>query len=90
VNNSVHIQVKAIELGDAILGNELRDGRIPLRKPSEELGNTGKNGISLMIDRTPFRRHRNKDLPHVVCLLDLESLRDVVDGSAVELNLFGR
>lgn len=40
VDNTVHVQVKTIEFRDAILCNQLRDCRIPLAHPSEELGDT--------------------------------------------------
>jgi hypothetical protein len=39
--------VEAVELGDSILGNELRDGGIALREPSEELGDTARPGQQL-------------------------------------------
>lgn len=32
--------IKTVELGDAVLGNELRDARIPFGHPSKELGDT--------------------------------------------------
>jgi hypothetical protein len=34
--------VEAVELGNPVLGDELRDGRIALGEPSEELGNTAQ------------------------------------------------
>jgi len=34
--------VEAVELGNPVLGDQLRDGRIALREPSEELGNTAE------------------------------------------------
>ena len=56
VNDTVHVKlqsvkvmatrlnggayVETVKLGDAVLSNELRDARIPLGHPSEELGNT--------------------------------------------------
>lgn len=40
VNDTVHVEIEAVELWNAILSDELRDGRIPLREPSEELGDT--------------------------------------------------
>jgi hypothetical protein len=40
VDNSIHVQVEVVELGNAVLSDELRDGRIALREPAEELGNT--------------------------------------------------
>jgi hypothetical protein len=40
VNNAVHVEVEVVKLGNAVLSNELRDGRITLREPSEELGDT--------------------------------------------------
>ena len=40
VNDAIHIQVKVVELGDAILCYQLRDRRIALREPSEEFGDT--------------------------------------------------
>ena len=40
VDDAVHVQVEAVELGDAVLGDELGDRGIALREPSEELGNT--------------------------------------------------
>ena len=33
--------IKAVELGNTVLCDELGDGWIALREPSEELGNTG-------------------------------------------------
>jgi hypothetical protein len=41
--------IKTVELGNAILGNELRDAGIALRHPSEELWNTHDGGWSLRI-----------------------------------------
>jgi hypothetical protein len=40
VDNAVHVEVEVVKLGNAVLGDELRDGRIALREPSEELGDT--------------------------------------------------
>ena len=40
VNNAVHIKVEVVELGNAVLSDELRDRRVALGEPSEELGNT--------------------------------------------------
>jgi hypothetical protein len=40
VDNAVHVEVEVVELGNAVLGDQLRDRRIALREPSEELGNT--------------------------------------------------
>ena len=40
VNDAVHVQVKTVELGDTILGDELRDGRVALGEPTKELGDT--------------------------------------------------
>ena len=42
--------VKIVELGDSILGNELRYGGIPLREPSEELRNT-KEAVSKLVSQ---------------------------------------
>lgn len=43
VNNAVHVKVKVVELGDTVLGDELRDGGIALREPSEEFGDTWRS-----------------------------------------------
>lgn len=40
VDDAIHVQVEAVELGDAVLGDELRDRGIALREPAEELRNT--------------------------------------------------
>ena len=40
VDDSIHVQVEAVELGDAFLGDELRDGRIALGEPAKEFRNT--------------------------------------------------
>lgn len=40
VNNAVHVEIEVIELGNAVLGNQLRDSRVALREPSEEFGDT--------------------------------------------------
>ena len=37
VDDAVHVQIKTVELWDAVLCNELRDSRIPFAHPSEEL-----------------------------------------------------
>lgn len=47
--------VETVELGNAILGNELRDGRIALREPSEELGNT----LQRLVDKAQNNRLSN-------------------------------
>jgi hypothetical protein len=41
--------IEAVELGDAILCNQLRNARIALRHPSEELGDTHGGCWSLEI-----------------------------------------
>ena len=43
VDNAVHVEVEIIELGNAVLGDQLRDSRIALREPSEELGDTWRS-----------------------------------------------
>ena len=40
VNNAVHVEVEVIELGNAVLSDQLRDSRITLREPSEEFRDT--------------------------------------------------
>jgi len=40
MDDAVHIEVEAVELGDSVLCDELRDGRIALREPAEKFGNT--------------------------------------------------
>ena len=40
--------IETVELGDAVLRDELRDGRIPLREPSEELGDTGYGSATVL------------------------------------------
>jgi hypothetical protein len=40
VDDAVHVEVEVIELGNAVLGDQLRDSRIALREPPEELGDT--------------------------------------------------
>ena len=49
VNDTVHVEVEVIELGNAVFGDELGYGRIPLREPAEELGDTCSNSISVFI-----------------------------------------
>jgi hypothetical protein len=41
--------IETVELGDAVLRNELRDAWIALRHPSEELGDTHGCGWSIAI-----------------------------------------
>ena len=40
VDDTVHVQVEAIELGDAVFGDELRDSWIALREPAKEFRDT--------------------------------------------------
>jgi hypothetical protein len=40
VNDTVHVQVEIVKLGDAVLGDELGNGGIALREPAEEFGDT--------------------------------------------------
>ena len=40
VDNAVHVEVEVIELGNAILSDQLRDSRVALGEPSEEFGDT--------------------------------------------------
>lgn len=40
VDNAVHVKIKIVELGNAVLSDELRDGGIALREPSKEFGDT--------------------------------------------------
>jgi hypothetical protein len=40
VDDAIHVQVEAVELGDAVLGDELRDRGIALREPAEEFRDT--------------------------------------------------
>ena len=40
VDDAVHVEVEVIELRNAVLGDQLRNGRIALREPSEEFGDT--------------------------------------------------
>jgi hypothetical protein len=40
VDDAIHVQVEAVKLGDAVLSDELGDGRITLREPAEEFRNT--------------------------------------------------
>ena len=40
VNDAVHVEVKVVELGDAVFGNELGDGWISLGHPAKEFGDT--------------------------------------------------
>jgi hypothetical protein len=56
VNNAVHVEVEVVKLGNAVLSNELRYGRIALREPSEELGDTW---ISLSAERACKGRWRS-------------------------------
>ena len=51
VDNAVHVEVEAVELGDAVLCDELRDRRISLRHPSEELRDTHDRDRSKGEDR---------------------------------------
>ena len=47
MDNTVHIQIQTVELWYPVLGDELRDGRIPLTEPPEEFGDT-HGGSKLM------------------------------------------
>lgn len=40
VYDSVHVEVETIKFGNAILGDHLRNGRVPLAEPAEKFGNT--------------------------------------------------
>ena len=37
VDDAVHVEVEAVELGDVGFGDELGDGGVALREPAEEL-----------------------------------------------------
>jgi len=45
VNDAVHVKVEAVEFGDAVLRDDLRDGWVALREPAEEFGNTLSKSI---------------------------------------------
>lgn len=56
VDDAVHVEVEVIELGNAVLGDQLRNGRIALREPSEEFRDTW---MSLSAMRARRRRWRS-------------------------------
>ena len=46
MDDAVHVKIQTVEFWDSILGDELRDRRVSLRHPSEELGDTHCGGGS--------------------------------------------
>lgn len=58
MDDTVHIEVEVVELGDSILSNELRDGGIALREPAEELWDTWAmlvlQALCTKLDRVPM------------------------------------
>jgi hypothetical protein len=54
VDDAIHVQVEAVELGDAVLGDELRDSGIALGEPAKEFRNTCM--LSVVMDTYRSRR----------------------------------
>lgn len=55
MDDAIHVEVEAVELGDSVFGNELGDGRIALGEPSEELGNTHGDGVGVAVNEAGRR-----------------------------------
>ena len=48
VDDAIHIQVETIELGNAVLGDQLRDSWVALREPAEEFRNTWFSSVEVV------------------------------------------
>lgn len=44
VNDTIHVQIKAVKFRDSVFGDELRNSWVALAHPSEEFGNTHGGG----------------------------------------------
>lgn len=51
MDDAIHIEVKTVEFGYPVLCNELRDGRISLAQPSEELWHTHDERVMSLLER---------------------------------------